>query len=176
MGKIHTMLLVLSNTSAFIDIHLVIRPNKITKRDYVMMSWFLFKIELLHILRIFPSRRQALSCTNPPATGLILLLQATQDFVVDCVWFKTNCADCSQVPEALQRLCRIPRQALEPFSFSTKELVEYWQYRGIWEEVGLIELADLDASVGAHVQVDMLAPVQEVLLSAFGQTCYHQLI
>ena len=105
-----------------------------------MMSWFLFKIELLHILRIFPSRRQALSCTNPPATGLILLLQATQDFVMDCVWFKTNGADCSQVPEALQRLCPIPRQALEPFSFSTKELVEYWQYRGIWEEVGLIEL------------------------------------
>ena len=176
MGKIHTMLLVLSNTSAFIDIHLVIRPNKITKRDYVLMSWFLFKIELLHILRIFPSRRQALSCTNPPATGLILLLQATQDFVMDCVWLKTNGADSSQVPEALQRLCRIPRQALEPFSFSTKELVEYWQYRGIWEEVGLIELADLDASVGAHVQVDMLASVQEVLLSAFGQTCYHQLI
>ena len=66
MGKIHTMLLVLSNTSAFIDIHLVIRPNKITKRDYVMMSWFLFKIELLHILRIFPLG--ALSFTNPPAT------------------------------------------------------------------------------------------------------------
>ena len=112
------------------------------------------------------------SCTNPPSTGLILLLQATQDFVVDCVWFKTNCADCCQVPEALQRLSRIPRQALEPFSFLTKELVEYWQYRGIWEEVGLVELSDLDASVGSHVQVDMVTPIQEILLSALEDTCY----
>ena len=41
--------------------------------------------------------------TNPPATGLILLLQALQDLVVNYVWFKTNCADSCQVPETLQK-------------------------------------------------------------------------
>ena len=57
----------------------------------------------------------------------------------------------------------------KPFSFLTKELVEDWQDRGIWEEMGFIELSDLDASVGAHVQVDMVTPIQEILMFALGQ-------
>ena len=51
----------------------------------------------------------------------------------------------------------------------TKELVKDWQDRGIWEEMGFVELSDLDASVGAHVQVDMVTPIQEVLLFALEQ-------
>ena len=57
----------------------------------------------------------------------------------------------------------------KPFSFLTKELVEDWQDRCIWEEMGFVELSDLDASVGAHVQVDMVTPIQEVLLFALEQ-------
>ena len=57
----------------------------------------------------------------------------------------------------------------KPFSFLTKELVEDWQDRGIWEEMGFVELSDLDASVGAHVQVDMVTPIQEILMFALGQ-------
>ena len=51
----------------------------------------------------------------------------------------------------------------------TKELVKDWQDRGIWEEMGFVELSDLDASVGAHVQVDMVTPIQEILLFALGK-------
>ena len=62
----------------------------------------------------------------------------------------------------------------KPFSFLTKELVEDWQDRGIWEEMGFVELSDLDASVGAHVQVDMVTPVQEILLIAVGVGLSHE--
>ena len=73
-----------------------------------------------------------------------------------------HCKDCA----------RFQDKYTKPFSFLTKELVEDWQDRGIWEEVGLVELSDLDASVGSHVQVDMVTPIQEILLSALGHTCY----
>ena len=53
----------------------------------------------------------------------------------------------------------------------TKELVEDWQDGCIWEEVGFVELSDLDTSVGSHVQIDMVTPIQEILLFALGHTC-----
>ena len=105
------------------------------------------------------------SWTNPPATSLILLLQAMQHLVVNYVWFETNCTDCCQVPETLlPRLCQIPSwQTSEPFSFLTKELVKDWQDRGVCEEVWLVEFSNLDSSVGPHIQVDVVTPVQEIL-------------
>ena len=39
----------------------------------------------------------------------------------------------------------------QPLSNGTKELVKYRQDKGIWEQVRLIELANLDPNVGAHV-------------------------
>ena len=49
----------------------------------------------------------------------------------------------------------------QPLSHGTKELVKNRQDKGIWEQVGLIELANLNPNVGAHVQVDVAAAVQE---------------
>ena len=50
----------------------------------------------------------------------------------------------------------------QPLSNWTKELVKNRQDKGIWEQVGLIELANLNPNVGAHVEVDVAAAVQEI--------------
>ena len=47
-----------------------------------------------------------------------------------------------------------------------KELVKDWQHRGVWKQVRLIKFADLDPCVGSHVQVHMLAAIQNILLSS----------
>ena len=52
----------------------------------------------------------------------------------------------------------------QPLSYGAKELVKDWQNRGIWEEMGFVELPNLDASVGAHVQENVATAVQEVFL------------
>ena len=46
-----------------------------------------------------------------------------------------------------------------PFSLATKELVKDRKDGGVWEEMGLVELADLNSNICPHVQVDMLAPI-----------------
>ena len=56
-----------------------------------------------------------------------------------------------------------------PFSLATKELVKDRKDGGVWEEMGLVELAGLNSNICAHVQVDMLAPIQDVLLLPWGQ-------
>ena len=63
-------------------------------------------------------------------------------------------------------------QTLEPFSCWPKELVKDWRNRGVWEEMGLIEFADLNPSVGSHAKVDVLTSIQKILLSALGQSYF----
>ena len=44
------------------------------------------------------------------------------------------------------------------------ELVDHWS---IWEVLGLVELPHLDANVGSHVEVHVVAAVKDVLRLSF---------
>ena len=79
------------------------------------------------------------------------------------IWFKSNCGYAPKVPKTIISF-------LIHSSISDK----VWQNRSIWEEMGFVELPNLDASVGAQVQENMAIAVQEIisLTHPFSNYCY----
>ena len=81
-----------------------------------------------------------------------------------CITFGSN-PTVQMLPRSLKQLIQrllIHLHIWQPFSYRAKKLVKDWQNRSIWEEMGFIELPNLDASVGAQVQENVATAVQEI--------------
>ena len=79
------------------------------------------------------------------------------------IWFKSNCGYAPKVPKTIISF-------LIHSSISDK----VWQNRSIWEEMGFVELPNLDTSVGAQVQENVATAIQEIF-SLTSNRCFSNL-